>query len=92
MANERFKHESLQDATSIIRYLDALGVGFSNGAIKFSYDDQEFVINPQGLVTLEVEAKRKHEEIKLNLKFKWSEKKSPEKESREPLSIKPVDG
>ena len=91
MASDRFKHESLQDTKSIVKYLDALGVGFSNGAIKFSYDDREFVINPQGLVNLEVEARRKHEEIKLNLKFKWSEKKGPPSEKQEPLSIKPVD-
>lgn len=92
MAADRFKHESLQDATSIVKYLDALGVGFSNGAIKFSYDDQEFVINPQGLVNLEVEAKRKHGDIKLNLKFKWSEDMEPPREAREPLSIEPVEG
>lgn len=90
MSTDRFKHESLQDAESIIKYLEALILGFSNGAIRFSYDDNEFLINPQGLVNLEVEAKRKSEDVKLSLKFKWSERKKPEDGKNEPLSIEPV--
>ena len=91
MTADRFKHESLQDAGSIVKYLDALGIGFSNGAIRFRSDEREFVLNPQGLVNLEVEAKRKHDEIKLNLKFKWSERPGPEPDGDELLTIEPVE-
>lgn len=92
MSNDRFKHESLQDAKSIVKYLEALGVGFSNGAIRFLSDDREFVLNPQGLVNLVVEAKRKNDEIKLNLKFKWTEGTGREEEIDRPLTIEPVQG
>lgn len=91
MADDRFKHESLQDAKSIVRYIDALGLGFSNGAIRFRSDEREFVLNPQGLVNLEVEAKRKHDEIKLNLKFKWTERSGRKPETDDPLTIEPVE-
>lgn len=92
MSNDRFKHESLQDAQSIVKYLDALGIGFSNGAIRFRSDEREFVLNPQGLVNLSLEAKRRQDEIKLNLKLKWTERTDAETANGEVLSIEPVDG
>ena len=83
----RFKHQSLQDAEAIGKYLAALKEGFENGALVFSTNGNRMVLNPQGLVNLELEAKRKGGDIKLSLKFRWSEEKSEEPENGQPLLI-----
>ena len=40
MSDERFKHESMQDTESILKYLDALRSGFETGQIVFSSKNQ----------------------------------------------------
>lgn len=81
-----FKHASLQDCQTIIKYLEALHGGFAKGALLFSSDGKRLVLKPQGLIKLEVEAKRKDEQMKLTLKFRWSEEAPDEGE----LSLKPL--
>ncbi len=83
----RFKHQSMQDPQSIVRYLEALKEGFSNGALVFSTNGKRLVLKPQGLVNLEVEAKRKGEGIKLSLKFRWNEEEPAKDEGDQPLLI-----
>jgi amphi-Trp domain-containing protein len=89
VAEDRFKHESLQDAESIVRYIEALSEGFQNGALLFSSDDKRLVLKPRGLVRLEVEAKKRGEEIKLSLKFRWTEEAGVEAANTSPLVISP---
>ncbi|MCF8033166.1 MAG: amphi-Trp domain-containing protein [Desulfarculaceae bacterium] len=83
----RFKHQSMQDSQSIVRYLTALKDGFENGALVFSTNGKRLVLKPQGLVNLEVEAKRKGEGIKLSLKFRWTEEEPATEEGGQPLLI-----
>lgn len=83
----RFKHRSIQDPQSIVKYLSALRVGFSEGALIFSSNGERLVLKPQGLVDLEVEAKRKGEGIKLNLKFRWNEEEPASDNGQQPLLI-----
>ncbi|MFH1061222.1 MAG: amphi-Trp domain-containing protein [Pseudomonadota bacterium] len=85
-SNESFKHESLQDCDSIIKYIDALSEGFSQGALLFMSDGKRVVLKPQGLIKLEIEAKRKDDQIKLALKFRWTE----EEGSGNDLTMKPL--
>ena len=61
--DNRFKHESLQDGASIVQYINALSEGFQNGALLFCSENQRLVLKPQGLVGLNVEAKKKGNEI-----------------------------
>ena len=86
----RFRHESLQDCQSIINYLTALKEGFDSGALLFSTDGRNLVLKPEGLINLNVEAKRKGEEIKLSLKMRWNEKKGSENPEDQPLLIEPI--
>jgi amphi-Trp domain-containing protein len=72
-SGDSFKHESLQDCDSITKYIDALSEGFTQGALSFMSDGQRVVLKPQGLIKLEVEAKRKDRQIRLALKFRWTE-------------------
>jgi amphi-Trp domain-containing protein len=90
-AHDRFKHESLEDNETIARYLKALWEGFEQGALQFSTDDRELQLQPQGLISLEVEAKRKSEDVKLSLKFRWSEPGSRKEVKDKPLKIKSGD-
>jgi amphi-Trp domain-containing protein len=73
MATEEFKHESLQDCASIVRYLKALIEGLESGRLEFGTDDQELSLEPRGLLELEVRAKRKGGRSKVALKLGWRE-------------------
>ncbi|MBI4799134.1 MAG: amphi-Trp domain-containing protein [Desulfarculus sp.] len=85
-SEDNFKHISLQDSESIIKYLEALGLGFQQGALLFSAENQQLVLKPRGLIKLEVEAKRKNDQMKLSLKMRWSEDAPVLNE----LSLKPI--
>ncbi len=73
MNDERFKHESIQDTESILKYLDALRSGFESGQIVFSTKSHEVVLEPKGLIQFDLDAKRKGDRRKLILKFNWKE-------------------
>lgn len=85
-SEDNFKHISLQDNESIIKYLEALGLGFQQGALLFSAENRQLVLKPRGLIKLEVEAKRKNDQMKLSLKMRWSEDAPALNE----LSLKPL--
>jgi amphi-Trp domain-containing protein len=89
--HDRFKHESLEDNETIARYLKALWEGFEQGSLQFSTDDRQLQLQPRGLISLEVEAKRKNEDVKLTLKFRWSEPGSHKENKDRPLKIQSGD-
>lgn len=81
-----FKFESMQDAESILAYLDALREGFAKGRIRLSTKDKELVLEPKGLIRFDVDAKRKGNRIKLGIKLAWKDQEDPDL-SDEPLHI-----
>lgn len=89
--DEEFKHESVQDAASVVRYLRALVDGFENGRLEFGADGRTIELRPQGLLDLEIRAKRKSGRVKVGLKFSWREDKEKDGAggaSAEPLTIR----
>lgn len=82
-ASDSFKHESLQDCDSIVKYFKALGEGFGNGTLAFSTDSKRLLLKPHGLIRLEVEAKRRDGQVKVNLQFRWSEEQASASETTE---------
>ncbi len=88
MSDERFKHESMQDTESILKYLDALRSGFETGQIVFSSKTNEVILEPEGLVQFELDAKKKGNRRKLILKFSWKEE-SEETVKDDSLMIEP---
>jgi len=68
-----FKHESLQDSESIVKYLQAIGEGFTNGHLRLANGDSPIVLEPSGMLKFDVRAKRKDGRMKLVLKITWSE-------------------
>ncbi len=77
--NQEFKHESLQDRESIVKYLNALSEGISNGHLLFGTDRKRMVLEPKGLLNLGIKARRKDNKIKLQLKLSWLDGKDNKK-------------
>ncbi len=80
-----FKHESIQDTESIVSYLQALCEGFQNKRLVLSSDEEQIVLEPQGLLKLAVRVKRKSGQNKFSFSLDWTE--SPEEEKVAPLRI-----
>ena len=70
---ERFNDESLQDTETIAAYLESLIQGFREGKIPLKSEEGEFIIYPQGMMTLGIKAKRKHYKTKFTLKVSWKD-------------------
>ncbi|MCB2231166.1 amphi-Trp domain-containing protein [bacterium] len=85
---DEFKHESLQDCESIVKYLSAISDGFQNGQLMLANgDDREMVIRPTGLLKLDLKARRKDGRIKLSVKVSWKEQGPQEEIDATPLTI-----
>ncbi len=69
----QFKYDSVQDAATLKRYLDAVNAGFAKGAIRFAWKDEEIVLHPSGLIGFSVEARSKGGRMNLCLNFAWRE-------------------
>jgi amphi-Trp domain-containing protein len=75
MATDEFKHESLQDLRSIGQYLKANTEGLEAGRVDLSDDSGHLALFPNGLLSLELRAKRRGNRAKLQLKLTWTEEK-----------------
>ena len=89
MAKEsgEFRHESLQDCESIVKYLKALTEGFENGHLALANGGDPIVLEPRGLLNLDLKARRKDNHIKLSIKVSWKEEDLSEKIDAKPLVI-----
>ena len=70
---ERFTHESLQDAGTIAGYLQTLIEGFEKGSIALKSDEGELMLHPKDMITFMIRAKKKNERTKLTLKISWKD-------------------
>lgn len=89
MAKEtaEFRHESLQDCESIVKYLKALTEGFENGRLKLANGNEPMELKPEGLLNLNLKARRKDNRVKLTLKVSWKEEDSSEQAEGRSLVI-----
>ncbi len=69
----RFKYESVQDAETLKRYLEAVTAGFAAGELRFSSREGELALHPKGMVGFLIEARSTGGRMKLHLKFSWRE-------------------
>jgi amphi-Trp domain-containing protein len=86
MASSEFKHETLQDVDAISEYLKILTDGFENKELIFRNDREQILLKPDGMIELEVKAKKKDGKVKLAIKFNWKERE-PGKDEEEKLVI-----
>lgn len=90
-SGQRFKHESIQEPASIVKYLKALCDGFAQEAVTFSSEDQSLVLKPKGMINLEVDAKSKDGEMKLAIKLRWRDKEKAQDLKSNGLIIQPAE-
>jgi len=84
-----FRHESVQDQETIARYLDAISEGIKSGRLSFRTNGDELLLEPVGLMDLEVKAKWTEAESKITLRMNWSNR--PKEVDVAPLIIESGD-
>jgi amphi-Trp domain-containing protein len=77
-----FRHESLQDAKSIQGILKAVSQGIGKGRLNLSDEDDEMVLEPDGLLHLKLTANQEENRHRINLRITWqSEGELPKKKN-----------
>lgn len=66
-----FEHDSLQDVQTIVRYLNAVTEGFQSGKLNLRGREGEIVLQPTGLIRLELRATERNDRNRLDLRFTW---------------------
>lgn len=80
-SENEFRHESLEDAETVKKYLDAINDGLGSGHISLGSHDEEIILTPKGLINLKIKAKKKKGESEVSLKLSWKELNFEEDES-----------
>jgi len=81
--NTQFRHQSLQDADSVQRILNAIADGLAKGKLRISDDDGELLLHPKGLLDVRLSAEQDEGRQRINLRVSWQaqEKKSDRKKA-----------
>ena len=79
--NKDFQHESIEDRESIIKYLETLSDGFCKGKIEFRSGQDNIVLEPSGLIQIEIKVKNHSKKSKLSVKFVWKDQPLRKKEN-----------
>ncbi|MCU7919094.1 MAG: amphi-Trp domain-containing protein [Candidatus Thiodiazotropha sp. (ex Dulcina madagascariensis)] len=79
---KNFRHESLQDRESIQAILKAITQGVAKGKLTLSDDDDEMVMQPDGLLQLKVSAAQDAERHRINLRITWQVEEEKQKKSK----------
>lgn len=81
-----FRHNSMQDADSIVELLESITEGLGKGKLQLSDDESEILLRPRGLLELMVEAKEDGGINTLNLRLRWND--ASRKVDRKTLKIR----
>ncbi len=77
-----FRHESLQDAKSIQAILKAISQGLGKGKLNLSDEDDEMLLEPEGLLHLKLTANQEENRHRINLRITWhTEDELPKKKN-----------
>lgn len=68
---KNFRHESLQDRASVQAILKAITQGIAKGRLTLSDEEDEMVLNPDGLLQLKVTATQDTDRHRINLRITW---------------------
>ena len=74
--NSRFRHESLQDRESIKELLKAVTRGIGKGKVRFSDDNGEIVMEPEGLLNLKISASQEEGRHRISIRIRWQEEET----------------
>jgi amphi-Trp domain-containing protein len=84
---DSFLYESIEDAKTIQRFIEALREGIEKGKIKLSSNGDEIVLKPGNLLKLSVKARKKGGTEKLSLKIAWKDQKKVNVETNNKMKI-----
>jgi len=70
----QFKYASVEDRVSVVKFLEALSQGFSEGMLVLSLDDKQIELEPGEILDFEVSAKWNDDEARVIMKIAWKEK------------------
>lgn len=76
-SKKSFRHESLQDRETVQGILKALTKGLNRGELRFSDDDGEILLHPEGLLTLRVSASQDDNRHRLDIRVSWQTDDGP---------------
>ncbi len=79
-----FRYESIQDNASVVKYLNALKEGFLKGKILLGSREKKILLEPKGLIKLDVKARKKEGRVKISIKCAWKESRD---EPAQPSSL-----
>ncbi|MCU7906881.1 MAG: amphi-Trp domain-containing protein [Candidatus Thiodiazotropha sp. (ex Epidulcina cf. delphinae)] len=79
---KNFRHESLQDRESIQAILKAITQGIAKGKLTLSDEDDEMIMQPDGLLQLRVSAAQDAERHRINLRIAWQVEGEKRKKSK----------
>ncbi len=74
-----FKHESIQDRKSIVKYLKTLWEGIDNGRIAFHSEEDEIELIPPDLMNLKLRVVHAEDRSKIILQIGWKPNEGKEK-------------
>lgn len=66
-----FDYESIQDVSTICRFLESLNQGFESGQIILSSDNETLELSPEMLLKFKISAKKKKDKSRLEMKISW---------------------
>lgn len=85
-----FEYVTLVDKNSIVTYLETLAEGFKTGNLTLKSPESEILLDPDGLLKLEISAKNKSGRSKISLKVTWKNQPRVEiNKDRLSLSVTP---
>jgi amphi-Trp domain-containing protein len=81
-----FRHESLQNGKTIRDILKSISNGLSSGRLSFSDDEDEIIMEPEGLLNLKLTATQEEGRHRVNIRITWQVEDEPAKKKK-PLSV-----
>ena len=82
--NDRFKHESLQDAKTLKSLLTSLAKGFSKEGLTLGDENSEITLKPEGLMSVRIRAEQADGNSRLSLNVSWSDGSGSKRPKRAP--------
>jgi len=77
-----FRHESLQDSSSISNVLQSITKAIEKGKVVFSDEDDRIVMEPEGLLQLKVTASQEDSRQRINVRISWQVEEASNRKKR----------
>ena len=77
-----FRHESLQDSSSISNVLQSITKAIEKGKVVFSDEDDRIVMEPEGLLQLKVTASQEDSRQRINVRISWQVEETGNRKKR----------